>query len=214
MTEEQILKSFNCLISKLDFAQSNTTLNREFRRKCRSLIISDNQSKKNDLISLIRSSVESIYKEHREDIMSKDFSFLTENVLVIETVDIGVLYINALDEDDEEALKLVNNELLFLFYQVAPSDDKKEIDKIYKKAAPKVEPTKSVPQGVQPNLAKQMERMLQKNKHKLKKAETDPNVIPEVLADFFKNNSNDMAGMLTGMLGTMGIDPAQMNNGK
>lgn len=229
MSAEQLVESFNCLITKLSFANGNVQTCKELKRKYRSVIASDNLKKKEELATIIRSSITPLYNSNRDDIMSKDFSFLvaaeknedgklipSNNTLIIDNHDIGAMYLAALDDDDDENLRLVVNELLFLFYQIAPEQDQKLIDSKYKKAKP-VSTTPNpltAAQNVQPNLAKQMEKMLQKNKDKLKKAEKDPSVIPDVLADFFKNNSKDMAGMLQGMLGTMGIDPSQMSGGK
>lgn len=236
MSAEQLVETFGCLLSKLDFVNENASSNKELKRKYRSIIASDNHNKKSSAADIIRSSIEKLYDLHREEIMSKDFGFLVEakidnngkpifddNTLIIDGHDIGALYLNALDAGDEDNLKLVNNELLYLFYQIAPESDQKQIDSKYKKAPVKAPSNASsgtfpnplsAAQGVQPNLAKQMEKMLQKNSTKLKKAERDPSVIPEVLADFFQHNSKDMAGMLTGMLGSMGIDPSQMDNRK
>jgi len=204
------------------------------KRKYRPIIASDNLNKKETAANNIRTEIDKLYKIHREDIMTKDFGFLggaredddhnpisDDNSFIIDKIDIGRMYTHAIDTDDEDNLRIVNNELLFLFYQVAPGTDQKEIDTRYKKAPSKTPKTGSLPgnplssvQGVQPKLAQQMEKMINKNKNKLKRAEKDPNVIPEVLADFFQNNSKDMAGMLTSMLGTMGIDPSQMNGGQ
>lgn len=236
MSAEQLVETFGCLLSKLDFVSENAAKYKELKRKYRSIIASDNHKKKSDAAEIIRASIDKVYNLHREDIMSKDFGFLTEaktddndkpivgeNTLIIDGYDIGTLYLSALDAGDDDHLKLVNNELLYLFYQIAPESDQKQIDSKYKKAPVKAPSNTSsgtfpnplsAAQNVQPNLAKQMEKMLQKNSTKLKKAERDPSVIPEVLADFFQHNSKDMAGMLTGMLGSMGIDPSQMDTRK
>ena len=235
MSAEQLLESFGRLVTKLDFSSGNAAHCKELKRKYRPIIASDNVNKKDTAASAIRSVIDSLYKIHRDDIITKDFGFLSnaktdengnplfdDNSFIVDNIDIGGMYINALDADDEDNLRIVNNELLFLFYQVASDDDKREIDIRYKKAPPKNKPNTSSPsgnplsavQGAQPKLAQQMEKMLNKNKNKLKRAEKDPNVIPEVLADFFQNNSKDMAGMLTNMLGSMGIDPSQMNGGQ
>lgn len=230
MSAEQLVESFYRLVTKLDFTNKNAEYCKELKRKYRSVIASNNSKKKESIALLIRESITPLYSINREDILSKDFGFLTEakkdnegrpisgdGALVIDGFDIGTMYINALDDDDDENLRFVVNELLFLFYQIAPEEDQKLIDTKYKKQ-PKPSPPMANPiaasQNAQPGLAKKMEDMLRKNKNKLKKAEQDPNAIPEVLADFFQNNSKDMAGMLTGMLGSMGIDPSQMNNGK
>lgn len=216
-----LVEIFSCLLAKLDKEKTNVPLAKELKRKYRSLNASDNKKKKEEASAVISTCITAIWEKHRDDIMSKDFSFVKraevdeannpvvgDNTLVIDGVDIGVLYLNALDSEEEDILKIVHNELLYLFYQIAPEEDQKEIDARYKKAPAKA--PKANPGVAQPTIAKQMEKLLQKNSHKLKKAEKDPNAIPEVLADFFSNNSNEMAGMLTGMLGTMGIDPTQM----
>jgi hypothetical protein len=226
MSTEQLLESFGRLVTKLDFGQGNTSYCKELKRKYRPIIASDNTSRKESSANAIRVIIERLYKIYKSDIILKDFGFIDEtkkdtdgqyilddNSFVIDNVDIGKMYMNALDTDDEEGLRFVNNELLFLFYQVAPNEDQREIDKKHKKSPPKTQapPNPLAAVQAQPDLAKRMESMLMKNKNKLKRAEKDPNAIPEVLADFFQNNSKDMAGMLTGMLGSMGIDPSKMD---
>lgn len=213
MSSENLIESFCCLLGKLDIVDDNKTACRDLKRVYRTLIASNNSGKKSDVSNRLHDLIRPVYDEHKELIMLKDFSFLSDKpgILVIDDHDIGTLYCNALDSTDDDNITLLMNEMLFLFYQVAPMKDRKIMDDKYKKASAK-KPTPTTTTAVQPNLAKQMEKILEKNKHKLKKAENDPNAIPDVLADLFQNNSKDMAGILTGMLGSMGIDPAQMNN--
>jgi len=227
MSSENILESFIRLITKLDYVAANLEPCKELKRKYKPIRASDNKSKKDSVMNPIIEEVKRLYAIHREEVMSKDFSFIesakkdesgkyiiTENTLILDNVDFGSLYLNTADSDDDENLKYVNNEILFLFYQVAPEDDQKVIDTKYRKKH--VDPEPTTPNQMaeklkkQPNLAKKMEEILNKNKDKLKHAEKNPSAIPEVLADFFKNNSGDMAGMLTGMLGNMGFDPSKM----
>lgn len=209
MSSENLIESFCCLLGKLDIVDDNKAVCRDLKRVYRTLIASNNSGKKSDVSNRLHDLIRPVYDEHKELIMLKDFSFLSDKpgILVIDDHDIGTLYCNALDSTGDDNITLLMNEMLFLFYQVAPMKDRKIMDDKYKKAS-----TKKPTPTVQPNLAKQMEKILEKNKHKLKKAENDPNAIPDVLADLFQNNSKDMAGILTGMLGSMGIDPAQMNN--
>lgn len=212
MSSEDLVESFVRLISKLDIVSANTEACKSLKRKYRSVVASNNTKKKEDLALIITSTLTPLYHEHRDDVLSRDFGFFSGKSISIDSNDISSLYENALDSDDDAAILLLTNELLYLFYQIAPKNDQEIIDERYKKQqkAP-VQPTMPS-QAAQPQLAKQMEKMLQKNKGKLKRAENDPSAIPDVLADLFKNNSGEMAGMLTGMLGVMGVDPSQMKN--
>lgn len=245
MSDEKLLESFICLIRKLDFVNENTEACKKLGRVYRPLFESDNVGKKSDVAEKIRIGLKTLYEKHREDIICKDFSFIqpassstnqdgssvyavNSDTFIVDNFDIGILYLNAIDADIPEALRSVNTELLYLFYQIATEEDQKVIASKYMKKGDGGDDTNqkgtttgsskggkgipNIPITAAPNLAKKMEKMLQKHKGKLKKAEHDPNAIPEVLADFFQNNSKDMAGMLTGMLSTMGIDPAQMGN--
>jgi hypothetical protein len=212
MSSDNLIESFCCLVGKLDIVDDNKIPCRDLKRTYRTLLASNNIGKKADVSNQLHDIIRPVYNANRDLILLKDFSFLSEaeGIMVIEQQDIGTLYTKALDCEDDSNITLLMNEMLYLFYQVAPSKDKKILDDKYRRPSNKKTSTSS--STPQPNLAKQMEKILEKNKHKLKKAENDPNAIPDVLADLFKNNSDDMAGILTGMLGSMGIDPAQMKS--
>jgi hypothetical protein len=210
MSSDQVLESFGRLLAKLAAIPCNKEQCRVISRIYRPLIISENATKKSTASSKIESIIKPLYTTYREDILLKDFSFLSDNKLIIDDTDISSLYINAIDSDDDDSLKYINNELLYLFYQVATSDDQKTIDTKYrKKPTPQSSEIPNM-KNMQPNMASKLENLLNKNKTKLKRAETDPSAIPEVLSDLFKNNSDEMAGMLNGLLGTIGINPSNV----
>lgn len=208
---ETLIESLVCLIQKLNVTESNSTKCRELSRKYRPVLVSTDEQKHNDIRTHIKSTLVPVLDAHRNEIINKDFGFLKEGVLIFDDVDIGTLYINVLDSDDTDKLDSVSNELLYLFYQIASDDDRKLIDEKHRKkntTPPKTKKKAAEPST--PNVAKHMENILSKNKHKLKRAEKDPTAIPEVIDDFLKNNSKDMTGMLLDMMKGMGLDPSKM----
>lgn len=226
---ENLIESLICLLQKLNITDKNASKCKELVRKYRPLLVTTNEQKQQEACKHIKDSFLKIYNEHKSDIIDKDFTFLQENTFIFDNVDMGTLYLNVVDMDDTDKLEAVSNELLFIFYQISPDEDRKMIDEKHRKKkekekakgelesenvterSKKKNKTKDTPQpNNTPNIAKKMETILSKHKHKLKKAEKDPNAIPEVLADFFKENSGDMAGMLTDMLKGMGLDPSKM----
>jgi len=206
MSNDQVLESFGRLLAKLASIPDNQEQCRILSRKYKPLIISDNNAKKNTAVQYIESILTPLYTQYRDDIIQKDFSFLNKDIFILDDVDVGILYMNVIDQEDSDALKLIVNELLYLFYQVSTPEDQKSIDTRYRKKTQPMPPQ----QGSQTTMTKGLEDILKKNKHILKKAESDPSAIPEVLSELFKNNSDQMAGLLGGMLGGMGIDPSQM----
>lgn len=209
---DKLLESFVCLIKKLDILEANKANCNILSRKLRAIACSDNLKKKGVYGEMINQVIEPLYKKNREDIMCKDFSFLTDSNFVYDEVNVGQLYLNVIDSDDSDGLDKITNELLYLFFLIATDEDKDEMDKKYKKSKPvsQMPDMAQLAQGVKP-IGTGLQGILQKHASKLKGAEKDSSKIGKVLSDIFKSDSEAMVGMVQGVLGNMGMDGLSSN---
>lgn len=198
-----LMESLICLSSRLRKTDKNIDSCGIISCAYKPIHLSKNNEKKHMTEKEIRDCIYPLYVENRTDILNRDFSFIKENCLVINSIDIGSLYLNTLTEGDDEKIKLVTSELLQLFYHVMDEKDQSTVKRLYKKKAKKHKPSNV-------NIAEGMEAIMEKHKHKLANAESNPDVTGEVLSSIFRDNGEDMAKMAQGVLGSLGLDPKKI----
>jgi hypothetical protein len=201
----KLLECFVCLISRLRDTPENLTACQEASRVYKPILLSSDDEKKTEISERIGSSITPVFEQYRKDIMNRNFSFLGENVLIIDQIDVGSLYQNTLMSDNDTNIKKVTSELLFLFHSIMSEEDKALVESKFKKPK-KAKKAKS-------ETALDMDKMLSKNKDDLKKLENDanPDAIGDVMGNILKNNSGDLGKMATNILGTMGLDPSKLS---
>lgn len=201
----KILESFVNLIAKLDFVPSNVSECNRLKPLYKPALASNNEQKKTDIGNQIRQSLDPIYALQRSNIIDKDFSFIIESGLVIKGHDIGSLYKQIFTVNDDMGLTAVTNELLYLFYLVAPEEDQKIIDAKYCKAKQQSMTPEMLAKSTPPNMMKDLETILERNAPALKAAENDPSKIPSVITSLFSNNAREMGGLVGQALNGFGI---------
>ena len=205
-----VLESLVNLISKLDFVQGNVEICSKLKAIYRSTLLGSNFNKKDSVGLRIKESLEPVYNKHREDILQKDFTFVAEHGLTIDShSEYQQLYINTFSSDDETSILLAQNELLYLFYLVAPDNDRDTINEKYSRKKEPDAPTtakaaataaaKSIPSNMVKNLA----TILKEHQHELKAAEKDPSKVPDVINGIFTKNSKDMSVLVGHALSNM-----------
>lgn len=211
---EKVLESFLTLVARLQVVSGNSDACMALRVKYRPIAMSTSTKDKAKAGSEIASILKPIYDANREKVMDKDFSFLLqgegmEGIFMVQGKDLGQAYASVVANGSDEELKKVTAGLLHLFFLVSPEEDQKVMEERHAK---KDEVSKKNPNFAslgpgRPNvgMAHKMEKLLEKNKDKLKRAENDPTAISGVLGDFFHENSRDMANMLTNILGDTGV---------
>ncbi len=210
---EKVLESFLTLVARLQVIEKNGDICIALRAKYRPVFASTNSNNKEKAGSEIAQILRPIYKTYRDNVIEKDFSFLLEDEakdgFIVHGKSIGLAYGNIIAGGSDEDVKKVTNGLLHLFFLVAPEGDQKEIEDRHakKEEVSKKHPNFAALGPGRPNtsIAHKMEKLLDKHKDSLKRAENDPAAISGVLGDFFHENSRDMAGILTNILGNTGV---------
>lgn len=211
---EKVLESFLTLVARLQVVNKNAETCIALRVRYRPINASTNSNTKIKAGTEIAEIFRPIYETNRDKIVEKDFSFLLDEdgILMIQGKDIGKAYANVMAEGSDEEVKKITGGLLNIFYLVAPDPDQKIIEERHAK---KEEPAKGRPNFAalgsgRPNvsIARKMEKMLDKHKDSLKRAENDPAAISGLLGEFFHENSRDVGNLVTGLIGDIGIDPS------
>lgn len=212
---QQLLEFFSDLINKLGNVNENTADIMPVARLYKALFSSEDVSEKEIVYINLKKSLESLYAIHSARILNRNFSFLLKEKISLLELPLSDMYARAVDSDKKDVFLMVNNVLLFLFYQIAPQADREIIDAKYrKKPAPVVEakptPKKSKKKGSntgtsQASLAEGLEKIFADNQDALKRAENNSEAVPEVLAGIFQNNAPQMASMLSNVMKGIGL---------
>ena len=198
------MESLICVSARLRDTSKNVDACSELSRIYKPVQVSKNDEKKKKMESAIYEVVKPLYDRYRKDILDRDFSFLEKDSIVVNGVDIGLLYINTLSEGIDSRIRDVTSELLYFFFHVMDDEDKSNIRSRYKKKKAKKAKDNT-------NIVEGMQDIMSKHKDVLVKGEGDPNATMEVLTSIFKDNSADVAKMATSILENIGISPQTLN---
>lgn len=209
---DELFQSIVCLAERLSVASSNHQPCKKLQRKYKQLLVKPKKSDK--IYTAIIARLQEVIKDHKEDIMNKDFSFLESGILRIDEEDIGTMYLAVVDECDVDKLELVVTELLYLFCQGLSDEDKNIVYEKYKTkqsdtSSGNATSTKSTPEVP---LRTGVDSILKKHQHILNKAEKNPKLMNEAISSILKGSSNELAGMLNGVLGNFGLDMSKGKN--
>lgn len=190
------LARFVSLISWLREVDENKEVCNRLSCTYKPVSFSNNEEKKKLMNEKIEEMLRQVYAVNREDVLTKDFSFLKPDVFVVDE-DIGPLYMNVVSSGSNSTIKSTTNELLSLFHGIMNDEDKKTVESRFKK--PKKAKKKS-------DVALNMEDLYAKNADTLKAAENDPSKMGDVMENLIKNNGKDLAKAAKSIFDNLGLD--------
>lgn len=206
-----ILESFVCLTSKLKLVDGNSKKGNALVRKYRSLTMSSDTNEINIVANKIKNIFMPIYNTHKSSIINKNYSFLQPGMIVHEDIDIGDMYNVLLDDGNCTLIEKVTNELLFLFYNIAPPEDRKEIDAKHKKQQAPVQQTVENPMGqigtVLPQLMNVVQGMLHKHQDSFKDQEMNPSNTVNVMKKLIDEDGGAIGQIMMDAMN--GVNPAK-----
>lgn len=212
-----LLETLIWLLDNLRNIDGNVTDCKTLRSKYRPLLDSTNTKKINKINEELSQTLTSLYTTHRDDIVEKDFSWMETGMFIFSTVDISAMYRRLCEADADDKLSKVNNDLLLLFHEIAPDEDKKLIEEKHKKkevvptATPALTPKTGKPKK---NMAMSLERIMEQNADIFKEAEKDPSKMGEAFRTLISRNGPEFGDLLSDTLSNMGIDFSSLPGAK
>lgn len=184
----------------------------DFLRKYKQALSDANEERQTVICSGIKNILKIIYDANKASILEKDFSFIKKGMFIVDDTDIGHLYIEAIDNnDDTDQIRKINSGLLFLFYQVMDEEDRKNVEAKFSGSKKAKETPKSENHDIIPNMSTQIDALISKNADVIKQAEKDPSKVGDVVESIFKNNSGELSNMIKGLVGSMGLNGKNQN---
>jgi hypothetical protein len=199
--EGSILESVIIVAKRLSATKANEQACDAITKKYRPLI-NCGPRKRDKVEQAIKEHLTTLYQEHKDDIMDRDFSFINDGTsMMFGDTDISTLVQEVFSHGSDKAIKDMVNELLFLFCFVMDDSD---CDTVYERFGKRKDVAPAPSGSMDPT--KFVQKMMTKNKDLIKRAESDPKARNEVITQFLQNSTGDLVDMLSGILQKSGID--------